>query len=95
MKQLLYLSIAITISFVLVQRDKNKSNDTHIWVLNQDSAFEISLYNIARCKADPNKYCSYWTTMSFPFHSMPINLFQALLSDGYFTGHDYNRSYVY
>jgi len=72
----------------------SRPKDTHIWILKQDSAIEIDRYSIGKCLPNPGTYCSYWTTTVFGFHSMPDSLFQDLLFDGYFTGHDFNRRYL-
>lgn len=82
-----------TISMAGVAMNQKQIDTTYFWVQQGDSAFKINSYDEGNCLPHPGTFCSYWTTTNFQFNSMPDALFEALKSNGYFTGHDFDYRY--
>jgi hypothetical protein len=93
MKKVLLLLI-VTFSGLLGARHSSGARDVHIWIRDDTSATEIFTYTPAKCIPYPSNYCTYWTTVNYPFHTMSDSLFQALYNVGNFTGHDFNKRYI-
>jgi len=89
-----FIVAAFTFSIAGAIMNKKQINTTYFWVQQGDSVHKIDTYNEGNCLPHPNTYCSYWTTTNFPFNSMSDTLFQALKSNGYFIGHDFNYRYL-
>jgi hypothetical protein len=94
MNRLIILVIVVLFGICAGTRAHN-NRVTRIWVRTMDSAYLITNYDLAHCIPAPSMYCSYWTTTNFGFQSMSDSMFNALLINGYFTGHDFNRRYVF
>lgn len=94
MKQFILLLIAGSSGLLGAKNSCIDTRDTHIWIRDNTSATEIFNYTPAKCIPYPNTYCTYWTTVNYPFHTMSDSLFQALYNDGYFTGHNVDKRYI-